>query len=148
MKAQVTCYCPPMQIDRISMKLRRTHAEPMVGQVIFEDSRILNFPNVLIPETDVRCVRFPLHWQVDACIGEGSDGANSLLTVWLPAEPVHVHPFKGYSVAVAIEARTRLILADGSKWEGSVTFPDCKADLQTGVAEAVTARGMVEKVTA
>ena len=55
--ATVSIYCPPMSIDKISRKLRRTAVEPMVVTVVMPDGSVLTFKDVTIPPTDVNAVR-------------------------------------------------------------------------------------------
>ena len=139
---KISLYCPPMKVSLISGKLRRTDAEPMVA-AIFDDlgGQMVAIDNVVIPETYVRRVGWnPLNWMVDACVGKDEDG---LIAVGLPVEPVRVYPLRGYSIAQQIEAPVSLWFQGKNYW-GSVIFPDCKASLWTGIAEAVTARGTIE----
>ncbi len=144
--AKVSLYCPPMPVSVVNLRLRRTAAEPMTATIDFEDHTGLLIQNVVIPPTDVHRKGL-LHWEVDACVGIGGFVNNGVIgdyiTVELPAEPVlfDLHSFS--MVAQAITAKVTLTLADGSVGVGTVLFPDCKTDLLTGIAEAVTAVGNV-----
>ncbi len=135
--AKVSLYCPPMPVNVVNFRLRRTAAEPMTATIDFYGGEGLLIQNVVIPPTDVHRKGL-LHWEVDPCVGEGEG-----IKVELPAEPVlfDLHSFS--MVAQAITAKVTLTLADGSVGVGTVLFPDCKTDLLTGIAEAVTAVGSV-----
>ena len=140
--AQLSIYCPSMPVHSVNRKLRRTAAEPMVATITFEDGSTLAINPVTIPETDVHRLGL-LHWQVDACIGSGNDGANNFISVSLPVEPVLFNLQDFTMVAQAIVADVLLLLANGVSWTGTVTFPDCPTDLMTGTAQAITATGQV-----
>jgi hypothetical protein len=142
-KATITLTCPPMAILHKGLRHWRTAVEQMVAQITFEDFTGLMLHQVTIPETEiaVHLLQFPTIATVAACVGSGADGAGNSLGVALPAEPVVVEG--GGLVAKAIVAPVILLRADGSKWTGNVTFPDCK--VSGGTAATVTATGTLEK---
>lgn len=141
--ATVSIYCPPMKITPVNRKLRRTALEPMTVTIQMPDGTQLVFQNVTIPETDVHAIHWPRHWMVDPCKAENGDDRGNYVIVSLPQEPVDVHLLAGYSVALAIDATITLMLASGPTHTGTVTFPDCKTPLSTGIAESVTATGII-----
>lgn len=131
-------YCPPMKVSVISGTLRRTDAEPMTASIGLPNNAILCL-NVIIPPTYVRWQRL-LTWQVDACVGQGSN-ESAAVVVSLPPEPV---VWQFYTmVAKAITATVAITLASGRTGIGTVVFPDCPINLFTGTAAAVQAQGSI-----
>lgn len=143
--AELSLYCPPMAIRKVTSTLRMTAEEPMEATIRFPDGHVLSILPVVIPPTKVFKIG-TLHWMVSACRGEGVNFDNSL-RVDLPREEVVWRWYQPlYMVALAIDAPAYLILADGSEWEGSVRFPDCRSNIFTMTAEAVTAIGLLKQV--
>lgn len=139
--ATISLFCPPMPVYKVNGHRRITAEESMVATITFPGG-VVCMLEAVIPPT---CVRWQslLFWMVDACIGHGEQHGMEL-TVQLPPEPV---VFRWYTmVALAIDAPSTLLMPDGSRWEGSVRFPDCRTNIFTMVAEAVTAVGTLEKV--
>ena len=141
--AKLSLFCPPMPVSAVNLKLRRTAAEPMTATIDFADGTVLIIQNVIIPPTDVHRKSI-LHWQVDACVGEGKDLLGNRIEVHLPIEPVLFDLATFSMIAKAITAPVTLTLANGQVATGSVVFPDCHTNIMTGVAEAITAVGRVE----
>jgi len=105
-------------------------------------------PSVVIPETTGKKIR-PWYWLVDACVGSGSTLEGSVTTE-LPPEMTTWSWSAFTMVARAIQARTVLVLADGSTWIGSVTYPDCRISNLLGdpnYADPVTAKGGLIQVS-
>jgi hypothetical protein len=141
--ADVSLYCPAMKVTRNGMGSATTAAEPMTAIVTFDDKSTLTLTEVVIPPTLVKRLHL-LHWQVEACVGAGKlpDGTN--IRVALPPEDVIFSLADMTMVAQAIDAQCRLELPGGKVGQGIVRFPDCKMDLLTGTAQAVTAVGSLE----
>lgn len=137
MKVTLTVKFPPMDVRRISRRLRRTADEPFTVDAAFDDGRTLAFTNGDLAATDVHAVHWPLEWLVDACEGNASDGQNAMVTIHLDEEPVRVYPLKGYSLALECPASATLILADGMVLTGKGKLPECRVPFG-GKAEAVT----------
>ncbi len=143
--ASISLACPEMQIAYVDSGHKRTAAEPMRATIFLPgETDPLIIPAVTIPPTTVVKQRF-WRWLVDACVGQG-ETPEATLIVRLPPE-LTVWSWPDLTmVAVSIDAPTTLLLADGTRWEGSVTFPVCRISglLQsTQIAEAITAQGRV-----
>ena len=136
--AKISVYCPPMKINKVSRRLRRTDAEPMEAIVLLLDGAVVLKP-VLIPETFVDKLGL-LHWMVRACKGV-YEGADASLIVNLPKEPVWFEWSEMTLVAQPIEAETTLVLPDLETWTGKVRFPKCRLNIWTMTAKEVTAEG-------
>jgi hypothetical protein len=123
-----------------------TAREPMQATFNFSDGRPqLVIPSVVIDPTPVRRQRiFPTPiWQVDAYVGAGASGGNSLV-VNLPEEPVTWDWTRWTMVAQPMDCATTLILLDGSTWTGTTHFPVAPTSgIFTGnmIAAAVLALG-------
>ena len=145
-------YCPPMPVDRDGPGHKRTQAEPMRFTATEGGVLLVKIDPVIIPPTGVqrihRAIPFfrKMKWMVDPCIGAGEDDLARVL-VELPEEPVVMEKIDGkwWIVAKEIIAPTTMWLA-GRVAKGRVKFPDCKTDLRTKVASAVTAIGELEWV--
>jgi hypothetical protein len=140
--ATVSIYCPPMSIDKISRKLRRTAVEPMVVTVVMPDGSVLTFKDVTIPPTDVNAVSWPFYWMVKACMAENGDDFSNYFVVELDEEPVTVYPSKGYSLAHEVPCKFTLMTARGPVYGGTGKFPECKVPF-FGKAQSVTATGTI-----
>ncbi len=154
--ASVSLYCCPMPITKISWDLRVTDAEPMVATITIPPcwptkvgqsthQQVVTIDPVTIPPTYVKRQGL-LRWQVDACLGLGRNYEGWVLVVELPVEPVVFRLSAFTMVALAIDAPTTLTSPYGRRWRGHVTFPDCKTNLFTMTAEAVTAVGVLTEV--
>jgi hypothetical protein len=132
---QIVVACPPMLISEVNRKLRRTAAEPM--RVSLEDGTV--YDDVTIPPTYVHKLH-ALYWMVDACTGLNAAGTAE---VDLPQEATVFRLADFTMVALSIVAKVRVAAKSGAVLTGTVTFPDCKLDLKTMTAEAVTATGEV-----
>lgn len=141
MDITVTFACPPMSIDRLSRKLRRTHAEPMLFTAQLPTGPV-TIADVTIPPTDVHPTSWPpLTWEVDQCEAEKTVGS-SYVKVVLLAEPVTVHLLLGHSVAEEIKNCPVTFVYAGITYTGFVDFPACVVPFG-GKAVAVTATGTV-----
>ncbi len=147
--ASIQFDCPQMAIRKVDGTHKRTAAEPMTATIWLPDSgRRIIIPNIVIPETVVKKIGW-LYWLVDACIGKGSSTGGSVTTE-LPPEQTTWSWSDFTMVARSIQARTSMILDDGSTWIGSVVFPDCRISNLLGsiqYAEPVIAKGVLTKVS-
>lgn len=143
---RITLNCPPMPIYKADRTHKRTGAENMTAELIFDDGSQVIITPVTIPETPVDRLSL-LHWQVAACVGSGMQNGNQLI-VNLPPEPVVFELEAMTMVALSIECQTTLTLADGSTWQGMVVFPDCPTDIMSNpmIAASVVALGSLTRV--
>lgn len=151
--ATITLHCPRMKIDRVSGRLRRTHAEPMLGRLVVGGSSLM-IPDITIPPTEVDKVG-PFKWRVRPCQGSytSQSGPVRFVVVSLPEEPVLLEVDSAgvlTMVAIAIMASCRVELDDGrilatlgTDQSGWVRFPDCPTDnpLLDPVAQACDTTG-------
>lgn len=141
--ASLSLFCPEMQIHRDGPSHKRTASEPMRATIFLPgETDPLIIPEVTIPPTVVTKERF-WRWLVAACVGQG-ETADATLIVRLPPE-LAVWSWPDWTmVAVSIDAPTVLLLADGTRWEGSVNFPPCRIShlfSDPNLAEPITAVG-------
>jgi hypothetical protein len=144
MMATISLACPEMKVSPINGRLRRTAAEPMTCTITDGGASKTFGQKVVISSTDVNRVGLG-RWMVRACVGstEGlaPDGL-PLVQVSLPEESVLFDPADFTMDAQPIVAPVSAWW-QGRRWKGAVTFPLCKTNLLTGIAQPVTAEGEV-----
>ncbi len=144
MIANISVYCPPMEIYKIDRNHRQTASEPMTATITFPDYTKITISPVTIPATNVTRQRL-LNWLVDGCTGSTPHGASPSLMVYLPPELVLFRWWKWFPTMVAqpIDARTALVLANNEVWTGTIHFPACPINILRNpmLAAAITAVG-------
>jgi hypothetical protein len=143
--ATVSVFCPPMQIVAVDSGHKKTAAEPMVATIALPSKTIV-IPNVVIPPTLVVKQRL-WRWLVSACVGQGNT-ADASIVVQLPPELTLWDWGALTMVAQPVVAPVTLLLADGSRWTGSVDFPACRISnilSSVNIAEAITATGSLSQ---
>jgi len=138
--ATVALACKAMKVTRLNHDTYQTAMEPTPATITFDDGSELLISEVSIPPTLVRR-KTEIHWVVDKCVASGSDATGNSFTANLPEEDVVFSLREMSMIAKEMVAPSVLQLDDGPRAEGPVTFPDCKTNIWTGVAEAVTATG-------
>ncbi len=137
-----------MEIRKVDQGHKRTAAEPMKATIRLPSGDFIIIRDVIIPETPVTKIR-PWYWLVSACTGQG-ETFEGKLTTNLPPEPTTWSFWDFTMVAQPIDSPTLLVLADGSRWTGSVTFPRCRISNILGdpnLAEAVVATGTLNLIS-
>ena len=112
---------PPMAVQRVRLGLLLAEEEPFTGTITLDTGTVLTVTRACIPATYVRGLG--LRKMVDRCLATGTIDGGGTIVMRLPPEPVRVG--LRATTAVAIDAETVIVLANGISMTGSVLFPDC-----------------------
>ena len=149
----IIIFCPPMPTRHVSRGLSKTDLLHATGMLTLDDGVIFNF-KIDFPPTFVRVQPHSVRsWVVDKCTAANPSLDDPVKIVSeLPPEACEIKidldgGLHVYMAVSAIQAPTTVVLPDGRKFAGIVTYPDCVSNWTAkGIwtVEAVQAKGDME----